>query len=67
MRGLARSASPFIRTQLSKQLHMRRVPELHLAFPNAVTFMHPEDAKMLNVRRGDAAPAPPNSATAWDC
>ena len=31
----------------------RRVPELHLAFPNAVVYMHPEDAKALNVRRGD--------------
>jgi nitrate reductase NapA len=31
----------------------RRVPELHLAFPNAVTYLHPEDAKALNVRRGD--------------
>ena len=27
-----RSASPFIRTQLSKQLHMRRVPELHFQY-----------------------------------
>jgi nitrate reductase NapA len=31
----------------------RRVPELHLAFPNAVAYLHPEDAKALNVRRGD--------------
>ena len=31
----------------------RRVPELYLAFPNAVTYLHPEDAKALNVRRGD--------------
>jgi nitrate reductase NapA len=31
----------------------RRVPELHLAFPNAVTYLHPEDAKRLGVRRGD--------------
>ena len=31
----------------------RRVPELHLAFPNAVAFLHPEDAKALGVRRGD--------------
>jgi nitrate reductase NapA len=30
----------------------RRVPELHRAFPNAVVFMHPEDAKALDVRRG---------------
>ncbi|MET0400725.1 MAG: 30S ribosome-binding factor RbfA [Longimicrobiaceae bacterium] len=27
-----RSAAPFIRTQLSKQLHMRRVPELHFQY-----------------------------------
>jgi nitrate reductase NapA len=31
----------------------RRVPELHLAFPNAVAFLHPEDARALGVRRGD--------------
>jgi len=31
----------------------RRVPELHLAFPNAVVYVHPEDAKALGVRRGD--------------
>ncbi|MBS0341393.1 MAG: periplasmic nitrate reductase subunit alpha [Proteobacteria bacterium] len=30
----------------------RRVPELYRAFPNAVCFMHPEDAKALGVRRG---------------
>jgi ribosome-binding factor A len=28
LQGL-RSAAPFVRSQLSKQLHMRRVPELH--------------------------------------
>jgi nitrate reductase (cytochrome) len=32
----------------------RRVPELHKAFPNAVCFIHPDDAKALGVRRGDA-------------
>lgn len=31
----------------------RRVPELYRAVPNAVCFMHPEDAKSLGVRRGD--------------
>ena len=30
----------------------RRVPELYRAFPTAVCFMHPEDAKALGVRRG---------------
>jgi nitrate reductase NapA len=30
----------------------RRVPELHRAVPNAVCFMHPEDAKALGLRRG---------------
>lgn len=30
----------------------RRVPELYRAFPNAVVYMHPEDAKQLNLRRG---------------
>jgi nitrate reductase NapA len=29
-----------------------RVPELQRAFPNAVVFMHPEDAAALGVRRG---------------
>ncbi|MCP4466886.1 MAG: nitrate reductase catalytic subunit NapA [Halieaceae bacterium] len=31
----------------------RRVPELHKAFPNAVVFMHPEDARRRKLRRGD--------------
>ncbi|HKY02428.1 MAG TPA: periplasmic nitrate reductase subunit alpha, partial [Burkholderiales bacterium] len=30
----------------------RRVPELYRAFPNALVYMHPEDAKQLGVRRG---------------
>lgn len=30
----------------------RRVPELHRAFPSAVVFMHPEDAKDRGLRRG---------------
>jgi nitrate reductase NapA len=30
----------------------RRVPELYRAFPNAVCFMHPDDASALGVRRG---------------
>jgi nitrate reductase (cytochrome) len=31
----------------------RRVPELYRAFPDAVVFMHPDDAAELKVRRGD--------------
>jgi len=31
----------------------RRVPELHRAVPNAVCFIHPEDARKLGLRRGD--------------
>ncbi|GIZ51570.1 nitrate reductase catalytic subunit NapA [Noviherbaspirillum aridicola] len=31
----------------------RRVPELYRAVPNAVCYMHPEDAKALGARRGD--------------
>ncbi len=31
----------------------QRVPELYLSFPNAVVFMHPEDARKNNLRRGD--------------
>jgi nitrate reductase (cytochrome) len=31
----------------------RRVPELNSAFPNAVCFMHPSDAKARKLRRGD--------------
>jgi nitrate reductase (cytochrome) len=31
----------------------RRVPELYRAFPNAVCFMHPEDARAMGARRGD--------------
>ena len=30
----------------------RRVPELYRAFPNAVIYMHPQDAQALGVRRG---------------
>jgi len=30
----------------------RRVPELYRAFPNAVVYMHPEDARSLDLRRG---------------
>ena len=30
----------------------RRVPELHRAFPQAMVYMHPEDARELGVRRG---------------
>jgi nitrate reductase NapA len=29
-----------------------RVPELHRSFPNAVCFMHPDDAQKLGLRRG---------------
>lgn len=31
----------------------RRVPELHRAFPEAVLFMHPQDAKARDLRRGE--------------
>ena len=30
----------------------RRVPELHKAVPNALCYMHPDDARALGVRRG---------------
>ncbi|MDK3025937.1 periplasmic nitrate reductase subunit alpha [Cupriavidus taiwanensis] len=30
----------------------RRVPELYRAFPNAVVFIHPEDARAMGLRRG---------------
>jgi nitrate reductase NapA len=30
----------------------RRVPELYRAFPDAVAFMHPEDARERGLRRG---------------
>jgi len=33
----------------------RRVPELYRSFPNAVVFMHPDDAAELKLRRGDEA------------
>jgi nitrate reductase NapA len=32
----------------------RRVPELYRAFPDAVVYMHPLDAKKRGLRRGDA-------------
>ncbi|WP_374379778.1 periplasmic nitrate reductase subunit alpha [Dongia sp.] len=31
----------------------RRVPELNRAVPNALCYMHPDDAKKRNLRRGD--------------
>ena len=31
----------------------QRVPELYKAFPDAVCFMHPDDASALELRRGD--------------
>jgi nitrate reductase (cytochrome) len=31
----------------------RRVPELYKAVPDALCFMHPDDAKVRNLRRGD--------------
>ncbi|MDO6705244.1 periplasmic nitrate reductase subunit alpha [Photobacterium sp. 1_MG-2023] len=31
----------------------RRVPELYKAVPDAVCYMHPDDAKQRNIRRGD--------------
>jgi nitrate reductase NapA len=31
----------------------QRVPELYKAFPDAVCFMHPQDAEELGLRRGD--------------
>jgi nitrate reductase NapA len=33
----------------------RRVPELYRAFPDAVMYMHPKDAKQRDLRRGMAA------------
>ena len=33
----------------------QRVPELYKAFPDAVIFMHPDDAKERNLRRGEEA------------
>ncbi|WP_062269753.1 nitrate reductase catalytic subunit NapA [Endozoicomonas arenosclerae] len=33
----------------------QRVPELYKAFPDAVIFMHPDDAKARNLRRGEEA------------
>jgi len=33
----------------------RRVPELHRAFPDAVVFMHPDDAKKRGLKRGMVA------------
>ena len=32
----------------------RRVPELYKAYPDAVVYMHPLDAKRRGLRRGDA-------------
>ena len=33
----------------------QRVPELYRAFPDAIVYMHPDDAKAKGVRRGGTA------------
>jgi nitrate reductase NapA len=32
----------------------RRVPELHRSFPNAVVYMHPDDARERGMNRGQS-------------
>ncbi len=51
-----RSAAPFIRSQLSKRLHMRRIPELHFAIDRVL-----EGAQRIETLLREALPdTPPN-------
>jgi ribosome-binding factor A len=52
-----RSASPFIRSQLSKRLHMRRVPELHFELDRVLE----EAARIERLLREALPPDPPSN------
>jgi len=48
-----RSASPFIRTQLSRRLHIRRVPELHFQIDRVLEEAGRIEALLREVRPAD--------------
>lgn len=54
-----RSASPFIRGQLGKRLHMRRIPELHFALDRVL-----EEAQRIEQLLREALPSEPFPADA---
>ena len=51
-----RSAAPFVRSQLSKPLHMRRIPELHFEFDRVL-----EEAMRIEALLREALPDGPGS------
>ena len=51
-----RSASPFIRSQLSKRLHMRRVPELHFEMDRVLEEAARIERLLREALPADAAP-----------
>ena len=55
MTGL-RSAAPFVRSQLSKRLHMRRIPELHFEYDRVL-----EEAMRIEALLREALPEGPAS------
>lgn len=54
LQGL-KSAAPFIRSQLSKELHMRRVPELHFQYDRVLA----EASRIESLLREVLPPEPP--------
>jgi ribosome-binding factor A len=53
-----RSAAPFIRSQLSKRLHMRRIPELHFAYDRVL-----EEATRIERLLREALPNGPEAGS----
>lgn len=51
-----RSAAPFIRSQLSRRLHIRRVPELHFQLDRVLEEASRIDALLREVLPDDQAP-----------
>ena len=56
-----KSAAPFIRSQLSKRLHIRRIPELHFEFDRQL-----DQALRIEALLREALPAAPEGAADLD-
>ena len=55
------SAAPFLRTQLSKRLHMRRVPELHFQLDRVLEEATRIEGLLRAVLPADAPPPDPDA------
>ena len=62
LKGL-RSAAPFIRSQLSKRLHMRRIPELHFEVDRKLDEALRIEALLREALPGGAGEAPEETDT----